>query len=221
MYIYREELTSRFVIALGLLSMMENMFVNDEINNEKTTSLYNHPHRSVALQATAANTINPDSGTSSEGAGGQVIFNGSITDSSCNVDSSSNGQKVDLGKWASNYFTGTGFETTKTPFHIKVKDCPASVTTVAVLFDGARDQSDNSLLAINGGASGVAIKLYEHDRSTAVSLGKTSAKQTVTPGTSGGTGSADLEFYADYISTAATVTAGKADGTANFNMIYN
>ncbi|HBZ0771843.1 TPA: fimbrial protein, partial [Klebsiella pneumoniae] len=32
---------------------------------------------------------------------------------------------------------------------------------------------------------------------------------------------ADLEFYADYISTAATVTAGKADGTANFNMIYN
>lgn len=40
MYIYREELTSRFVIALGLLSMMENMFVNDEINNEKTTSLY-------------------------------------------------------------------------------------------------------------------------------------------------------------------------------------
>ena len=166
----------------------------------------------VALQATAANTINPDSGTSSEGAGGQVI---------CNVDSSSNGQKVDLGKWASNYFTGTGFETTKTPFHIKVKDCPASVTTVAVLFDGARDQSDNSLLAINGGASGVAIKLYEHDRSTAVSLGKTSAKQTVTPGTSGGTGSADLEFYADYISTAATVTAGKADGTANFNMIYN
>ncbi|STU63030.1 fimbrial protein [Klebsiella pneumoniae subsp. ozaenae] len=63
-------------------------------------------------------------------------------------------------------------KTTKTPFHIKVKDCPASVTTVAVLFDGARDQSDNSLLAINGGASGVAIKLYEHDRSTAVSLGK-------------------------------------------------
>ncbi|MFH2654979.1 hypothetical protein ABK771_10960, partial [Klebsiella pneumoniae] len=28
--------------------MMENMFVNDEINNEKTTSLYNHPHREGA-----------------------------------------------------------------------------------------------------------------------------------------------------------------------------
>ena len=165
--------------------------------------------------------VNPGSSAGTQGTGGQVIFNGSITDSSCNIDSASTSQTVDLGKWASTYFTSTGFETTKTPFHIKVKDCPASVTNVAVLFDGARDQSDNSLLAINGGANSVAIKLYEHDRSTAVSLGKTSAKQTVTPGTSGGTGSADLEFYADYISTAATVTAGKADGTANFNMIYN
>lgn len=81
---------------------------------------------------------------------------------------------MDLGKWASTYFTSTGFETTKTPFHIKVKDCPASVTNVAVLFDGARDQSDNTLLATTGGAAGVAIKLYEDDKSTAVSLGKVS-----------------------------------------------
>ncbi|HBQ8656021.1 fimbrial protein [Klebsiella pneumoniae] len=174
----------------------------------------------VALQATAANTINPDSGTSSEGAGGQVIFNGSITDSSCNVDSSSNGQKVDLGKWASTYFTSTGFETTKTPFHIKVKDCPASVTNVAVLFDGARDQSDNTLLATTGGAAGVAIKLYEDDKSTAVSLGKVSKAKNVVAGATAGTGTADLEFFADYISTGA-VTAGDANGTANFNMIYN
>jgi len=35
--------------SFRLLSMMENMFVNDEINNEKITSLYNHPHRSAAF----------------------------------------------------------------------------------------------------------------------------------------------------------------------------
>lgn len=166
-------------------------------------------------------TVNPGASAGTQGTGGQVIFNGSITDSSCNVDSGSTGQTVDLGKWASSYFTGTGSETTKTPFHIKVKDCPASVAKVAVLFDGARDQSDTTLLATNGGATGVAIKLYEHDQTTAVSLGKTTAKQAVTPGSSGSTGSADLEFYADYVSTGATVTAGDANGTANFNMIYN
>ena len=98
---------------------------------------------------------------------------------------------------------------------------PVSYTHLDV-YKRQREQTDTSLLAINGGgAKGVAIKLYEHDQTTAVSLGKTTAKQTVTPGSSGGTGTADLEFYADYVSTAATVTAGKADGTANFNMIYN
>ena len=164
--------------------------------------------------------VNPGSNAGTQGTGGQVIFNGSITDSSCNIDSASTSQTVDLGKWASTYFTSTGFETTKTPFHIKVKDCPASVAKVAVLFDGARDQSDNTLLATTGGAAGVAIKLYEDDKSTAVSLGKVSKAKNVVAGATAGTGTADLEFFADYISTGA-VTAGDANGTANFNMIYN
>ncbi|MDP1309644.1 type 1 fimbrial protein, partial [Klebsiella pneumoniae] len=69
----------------------------------------------VPFKATASNTINPDSGTRTECAGRQVNFNGSITDSSFNVDSSSNRQNVDLRKCASNYFTVTGFETTKPP----------------------------------------------------------------------------------------------------------
>ena len=164
--------------------------------------------------------VNPGSSADTQGTGGQVIFNGSITDSSCNIDSASTSQTVDLGKWASTYFTSTGFETTKTPFHIKVKDCPASVTNVAVLFDGARDQSDNTLLATTGGAAGVAIKLYEDDKSTAVSLGSVSKAKNVVAGATAGTGTADLEFFANYISTGA-VKAGNANGTANFNMIYN
>lgn len=102
-------------------------------------------------------------------------FTGSITDSSCNVDSTSANQSVDLGKWASSYFTGAGSETTKTAFHIKVKDCPSTVTTVSVLFDGTRDTNNSDLLAINGTASGVAIKLYEDDKSTPVDLGAVSA----------------------------------------------
>ncbi|MFA1657040.1 fimbrial protein [Klebsiella quasipneumoniae] len=164
--------------------------------------------------------VNPGTKAGTQGTGGQVIFNGSITDSSCNIDSASTSQTVDLGKWASTYFTSTGFETTKTPFHIKVKDCPASVTNVAVLFDGARDPSDNTLLATTGGAAGVAIKLYEDDKSTAVSLGSVSKAKNVVAGATAGTGTADLEFFANYISTGA-VKAGNANGTANFNMIYN
>jgi len=176
---------------------------------------------SPSQPARSAMTVNPGSNAGTQGTGGQVEFTGSITDSSCNVDSTSANQSVDLGKWASSYFTGAGSETTKTAFHIKVKDCPSTVTTVSVLFDGTRDTNNSDLLAINGTASGVAIKLYEDDKSTPVDLGAVSRGHSVTAGASGAaTGTAALEVFADYVSTSAH-SAGSANGTANFNMVYN
>ncbi|HGH5397786.1 TPA: fimbrial protein [Raoultella planticola] len=166
-------------------------------------------------------TVNPGAIAGTQSTGGQIEFSGSITDTSCNIDSTSANQIVDLGKWASSYFTGAGSETTKTAFHIKVKDCPATVTKVSVLFDGTRDSNNSNLLAVNGGAQGVAIKLYEDDKATPINLGTESKDQAVIAGTSGSnSGTADLEFFADYISTSA-VSAGSANGTANFNMVYN
>ncbi|AUV52392.1 MULTISPECIES: fimbrial protein [Raoultella] len=166
-------------------------------------------------------TVNPGASAGTQSTGGQIEFSGSITDTSCNIDSTSANQIVDLGKWASSYFTGAGSETTKTAFHIKVKDCPATVTKVSVLFDGTRDSNNSNLLAVNGGAQGVAIKLYEDDKATPINLGTESKDQAVIAGTSGSnSGTADLEFFADYISTSA-VSAGSANGTANFNMVYN
>ena len=176
---------------------------------------------SPSQPSSSAMTVNPGASAGTQNTGGQVEFTGEITDASCNVDSTSANQVVDLGKWASSYFTGAGSETTKTGFHIKVKDCPASVTTVAVMFDGTRDTNNSNLLAVNGGAQGVAIKLYEDDKSTAINLGSVSHQQAVTAGTSGAaSGTADLQFFADYISTSA-VSVGPANGTANFNMVYN
>ncbi len=99
-------------------------------------------------------TVNPGASAGTQSTGGQIEFSGSITDTSCNIDSTSANQIVDLGKWASSYFTGAGSETTKTAFHIKVKDCPATVTKVSVLFDGTRDSNNSNLLAVNGGAQG-------------------------------------------------------------------
>lgn len=176
---------------------------------------------SPSQPARSALSVNPGASTGTQSTGGQIEFSGSITDTSCDIDSNSASQVIDLGKWASNFFTGAGSETTKTAFHIKVKDCPASVTKVAVLFDGTRDSNNSNLLAVNGGAQGVAIKLYEDDRATPINLGTVSRDQTVLAGAGGAsTGTADLEFFVDYISTSA-VSAGAANGTANFNMVYN
>lgn len=173
----------------------------------------------VSGAAIASVSTNPGSDAGTQGTGGQVKFTGSITDSSCNVDSSTANQTVDLGKWAKSYFTGVGTETTKTAFHIKVKDCPDSVEQVSVLFDGNKDKINSSLLAVESGATGVGIKLYEGDQTKQVIPGVVSAKHAVVEGDDAG--SADLTFYADYASTGATVTTGTANGVADFNMVYN
>lgn len=162
---------------------------------------------------------NPGASAGTQGAGGEVRFTGEITDVSCDVSTGSKSQTVDLGKWAKSYFESRS-ETTETPFTISVKDCPESVTKVAVLFDGDKDTGDNTLLKVtDGNATGVGIKLYEADRTTAISIGEISKAVTVAKATGGG--SADLNFFADYKSDGNTISVGKANSVSNFVMVYN
>ncbi|KAA5938875.1 fimbrial protein [Pantoea sp. Bo_2] len=162
---------------------------------------------------------NPGTSAGTQGAGGEVKFTGEITDVSCDVSTASKSQTVDLGKWAKSYFESRT-ETTETPFTISVKDCPSSVKTVAVLFDGDKDSGDPTLLKVaDGGATGVGIKLYEADRSTPISIGSISKAVKVVEAADGG--SADLNFFADYKSDGAAITVGKANSVSNFVMVYN
>lgn len=161
---------------------------------------------------------NPGADAGTQGAGGEVKFTGEITDVSCEVSTASKSQSVDLGKWAKSYFESRT-ETTQTPFTISVKNCPSSVETVAVLFDGDKDSGDNTLLKTTGGATGVGIKLYESDRSSPVAIGSISKAVNVTAGSEGG--SADLNFFANYKSDGETITVGQANATSNFVMVYN
>ncbi|QCA06580.1 fimbrial protein [Pantoea vagans] len=162
---------------------------------------------------------NPGAKAGTQGAGGEVKFTGEITDVSCNVSTGSQSQTIDLGKWAKSYFESRT-ETTETPFTISVQDCPASVTKVAVLFDGDKDSGDNTLLKVtDGGATGVGIKLYEADRSTPIAIGAISKAVDVVKASEGG--SADLNFYANYKSDGAAITVGKANSVSNFVMVYN
>lgn len=175
----------------------------------------------VSGAANAAAGSAAGSAPTAQGAGGQVNFKGTITDASCNIDAGSKGQDVDLGTWDKSYFNAAGTETKKTVFNIKVTDCPDSVKQVSVLFDGQKDSQMPELLAVtSGGATGVGIKLYEDDQTSKVALGTASKKQNVIAG-SQGNGSADLRFYADYMSNGAVINAGPANGVADFNMIYN
>ena len=163
-------------------------------------------------------TTNPGSAAGSQGTGGVVHFTGKITDVSCDVTTDTKNQTVDLGTWAKSYFDAQS-ETTLTPFNIKVENCPDTVKTVAVLFDGTSDTNDATLLKTSGPAEGVGIKLYEDDRSTAIKINSVSKSQDVD--STSGKGSKTLNFFADYKATGVPVTTGDANADANFLMVYN
>lgn len=163
----------------------------------------------------------PSTGSSTQGTGGVVHFKGKITDVSCDITSDSKDQTVDLGTWAKSYFTSAKIETTQMPFSINVENCPSSVTHVAVMFSGERDATDTTLLKITDGtATGVGIKLYEDDRSTQIALG-TPTKGVDLTTADDATGTAKLDFYADYKANGAAVAVGDANADSTFTMVYN
>ncbi|WP_296246036.1 fimbrial protein [uncultured Enterobacter sp.] len=153
-------------------------------------------------------------------AAGTVNFNGNILDSACDVDVASQNQVVVLGDYYKTEFPATGSRTAATRFNIVLKNCPVTVTSAKVRFDGTPDATNASLLAIDssvaGAATGVAINLMSADKADLPlhgSNGYSYALSSTTDNT--------LNFYAQYISTAATVTAGPANSVANFSVVYN
>lgn len=153
-------------------------------------------------------------------AAGSVNFTGEILDAACTVDIGSQNQTVLLGKYNKSEFTAAGNTTAATQFDIVLKDCPATVSSAAIRFDGTPDASDSTLLAIDstvaGAATGVAINLMTADKAQLPLLGSNSYSYTLSD-----TADNTLNFYAQYKSTADTVTAGPANSVANFSVVYN
>lgn len=152
---------------------------------------------------------------------GTVHFTGEILDQACTVDIGANAEMtVNLGRVAKTAFNGAGTTpASATLFNIVLKDCPATVSSAKVKFAGNPDGTDSNLLAIDevsGAASGVAIKLMTADR-TALGLHQVNDYSYPLVSTAPNT----LPFYATYIATDDTVTAGPANSDATFTVNYN
>ncbi|WP_415343678.1 fimbrial protein [Enterobacter hormaechei] len=153
-------------------------------------------------------------------AAGTVNFNGEILDAACTVDVGSQNQTVELGRYNKSEFSSAGARTAAKKFSIVLKDCPASVTSAVVRFDGTPDTSDSALLAIDssvaGAATGVAINLMTADKADLPLHGSNGYSYALFSGLDN-----TLDFYAQYKSTVAAVTAGPANSVANFSVVYN
>jgi len=149
---------------------------------------------------------------------GKINFVGSITDEACTVvNGMSNPLTVTLGNVSSKAFTGAGSTAAPTKFTIALTDCPDTVNSATVKFDGTADSNVNTILALTqetGVATGVGIQLADANNSV-IPLYTASAAYPLA------TGDNNLDFVARYYATAASVTAGPANSTSNFTIVYN
>lgn len=149
---------------------------------------------------------------------GKINFVGAITDDACTVTNNmSNPLTVTLGTVSSKAFTAAGSTAAPTKFTIALTDCPDTAKSAKVKFDGTSDSNVNTILALTqdvGVAKNVGIQLADNNN-TVIPLYTASPSYTLTEGDN------NLDFVARYYATAANVTAGPANSTSNFTIIYN
>ncbi|WP_330983313.1 MULTISPECIES: fimbrial protein [Enterobacterales] len=155
---------------------------------------------------------------------GTVNFIGTITGTGCDSSVESAGVTtgdVNMGNVAKTAFGGVGSTATgtasATAFNILLTNCPASVATATVKFDGTPVNGDNSIIALtqeSGVADGVGIQLS--DSTGVLSIGTASAPYSITSGSATNT----LPFIARYIQTKSTVVEGKANSVVTFTVNY-
>lgn len=148
-------------------------------------------------------------------ADGTISFTGAISDQTCIVESGSTNLTVEMGTISDSAFSAAGDTAGASRFDISLESCP-SFTSVAARFDGVADSDNPDLLALTdtgSAATGVAIQISNTD-GTAIGIGNESTQFPIDAG------SATLNFIAKYQATAATVTAGDANSTAQFTITY-
>ncbi|MBS3045957.1 fimbrial protein [Enterobacter mori] len=149
---------------------------------------------------------------------GTVNFTGEIIDSACTIDiGANNTMTVDMGKVAKKAFTGKDSTASATKFVLKMTDCPTTVTSASVKFDGTGYAGDDSVLALTadtGVATGVAVELTDSAQKV-LPLFTASTSVTLAEGDN------EMPFYARYKQMAADVTPGPANATAQFTVNYN
>lgn len=153
-------------------------------------------------------------------ADGTINFTGTILDAACTVDPGSANQTVPMGSVNKASFTNVGDLASSGPIVITVNACDPSITRIAARFEGTEAAGNSQILALTpGGATGVGIGIFEADGTTLVPL-NTKSVGIVAPAAGA---SADLNFVAKYVATAANadITAGDANSVATFTLDYN
>ncbi|MCL1143372.1 fimbrial protein [Shewanella gaetbuli] len=172
-------------------------------------------NKTFATVSTAAVLLSSLFSASASAADGTVTFNGIITDQTCTVSATSTALTVDLGTVGSAALAAVGDRVGGKTFSIELSACPASVTAAGARFVGNPDAATPALLATTGTATGVGVRITNAASGSDVVIGSDSEYTPLNGATD-----VTLNFIAEYEATAVPVTAGTADSTADFSVIY-
>ncbi|EKS9798747.1 MULTISPECIES: fimbrial protein [Burkholderia] len=167
---------------------------------------------------------------------GTINFSGSVVASTCQVDSGTKDLTVKMPRAASSQLTAQGSTAGRTPFTLKLSGCTtdkdgtaAPVKKVSVSFEPgpnvniASGRLKPTGAGTDGVASGVEIGIL-NDKFEPIKIGAESSAQqvqTVDIDTAvGGTGSATLQFAAQYVGTGAAIKGGKMDSFVTYSLMY-
>ena len=100
-------------------------------------------------------------------------------------------------------------------FELNLGSSCSAAGTVKTTFSGTADTTKPDALKVEGGATGVAIQILDQSGAV-IPLGQESTSSQPTASTA-----TKLTYFARYISTATTVAAGTANGTAQLFLSYN
>lgn len=155
---------------------------------------------------------------------GTVDFTGTIVNTPCSITALNQSLKVNLDNVPAADFTGVGtLGGSQKQFTIVLSNCTVidDPYTAKVTFSGYQ-ADDKKSLATDAGqdtsgqpvATGVGIQISEGSSKTPLALGVEGAAVPITQP------EMHLNYAAQYISTAATVSPGLANGHADFTVSY-
>jgi len=151
-----------------------------------------------------------------------VQFIGTIVGESCNVDTNSAKQTIDLGEFTTEEFPRVGATTPEKQFAITLKNCTRAIGGTTVWFTGDADANDPTLLALSDTgkgtqhmmATGLAVELLDSARASVPINNTESPLYPLLPGDN------TLTFFLRYKSTLPTVTTGNATAVMYFDLLY-
>lgn len=157
-----------------------------------------------------------------DGPTANLKFTGTIIAETCNVDTSSVEQTIDMGQFSTAEFPSVGSLTKLKSFNINLKDCTQNITGSKVWFTGTQDNNNSALLKLTDTgmgtadtmATGVGVEILDNNQTAIAINNSDSSVFPLKAGTN------TLEFYLGYKSTLATVTAGNATAVMYFDLQY-